>query len=947
MLHKAAGIFAALTLSCLAAGAFADSGTIDQLQQTFLQPPDNARPMVRWWWFGPAVTEQGITRELNSMKAGGFGGVELQSTYPLAIDTPPPAEERAGTESHPTPGIKNLKFLSPEHLHMIGFAAAKAKELGMRMDLTLGSGWPYGGPMFSANEGAGRLETQVVAAKAGESSVAFPRLKAGYTVIAAFAGPAIAGGGGGRRGAASNADVSGLKPVTIGNGAAQLPGDFAGGELVFFIAGRTGMQVKRPASGAEGNVIDHLSATVVDKFIQEVAEPEIKACGNNPPYAIFCDSLEVQGENWTDDFLAEFQKRRGYDLAPYLPALMGNIGEKTDQVRYDFGKTVTELYNENFNAKFKALAEKYGTRFRVQGYGSPPAGLESYAYSDLPEGEAGGNGLWRNFRSTRYAASASHLMNLPVTSSETFTWLHTAPFRATPLDIKGEVDTHFLDGINQVICHGWPYTPEGAKYPGWSFYAAAVFDDKNPWYVGMPAVTGYITRMCGVLREGMPVEDVALYLPDSDVWAHAGTGFSSLNAAWSEQGPILDQVLDAGYNLDGWDDGMLAMKGKAEGGTLAFGEMKYKIVVLPAITHMPLETARKLEEFAKGGGAVIALKKPTVVPGVEATEADQKELAGIMDRIFGAEGGKVVEESGLGEALKNKLTPDVTIDGVAKTIGVVHRHTDGGEVYFLSNTSNEKQSVKATFRVEGMQPELWNPLTGKVTPLPTAEGAGKTTVSLDFAPYGSTLVVWTKRTLPAAPAVAALAPMDLSSDWEVTFRDGMILGQLGGGGGGKTVRMEKLTSWTDLPGLKNYSGVATYEKKFTASAEMAKGATVLSFGKSEASNSGRGGNGFVAQLKPPVQDVAVVYVNDKQVGTAWCPPYTVDVSGALKEGENTLRIEVGNTAVNYLAKAGFPNYDLKGIRAEYGSRFDPQGMQLYAQPLASGLTGPIMLETAK
>ena len=428
-------------------------------------------------------------------------------------------------------------------------------------------------------------------------------------MIAAFAGPATAGGGGeagGRRarGGAANADVSGLKPVAIENNAAKLPGDFAGGEVVFFIAGRTGMQVKRPASGAEGNVIDHLSAAVVDKFIAEVAEPALKACGENPPYAIFCDSLEVQGENWTDDFLAQFQKRRGYDLRPYLPALMGNIGEKTDQVRYDFGKTVTDLYNENFNAKFTALAKKYNTRFRVQDYGYPPAGLESYAYADLPEGEAGGNGLWRNFRSTRYAASASHLMNVPVASSETFTWLHTAPFRATPLDVKGEVDTHFLDGINQVICHGWPYTPNEAKYPGWSFYAAAVFDDKNPWYVGMPAVTGYITRMSGMLREGMPVEDVALYLPDSDVWAKAGTGFSSLNAAWSEQGPILDQVMDAGYNLDGWDDGMLAMKGKVEGGTLAFGGMKYKAVVLPAITHMPLETARKLEEFAKAGGAM-------------------------------------------------------------------------------------------------------------------------------------------------------------------------------------------------------------------------------------------------------------------------------------------------------------------------------------------------------
>ncbi len=136
---------------------------------------------------------------------------------------------------------------------------------------------------------------------------------------------------------------------------------------------------------------------------------------------------------------AEFQKRRGYDLKPLLPALAGNFGPQTDQIRYDFGQTVTELFNDNFNAKFKALTNKYGSRFRIQGYGGPPAALESYAYSDLPEGEGGGNANWRSFRATRYASSASHLINQTMSSSETFTWLHEVPFRATPMDIKAEV----------------------------------------------------------------------------------------------------------------------------------------------------------------------------------------------------------------------------------------------------------------------------------------------------------------------------------------------------------------------------------------------------------------------------------------------------------------------------------------------------------------------------
>ena len=124
------------------------------------------------------------------------------------------------------------------------------------------------------------------------------------------------------------------------------------------------------------------------------------------------------------------------------------------------------------------------------------------------------------------------------------------------------MDTHFLDGINQIICHGWPYTGNGVADPGWSFYAAAVFDEKNPWYIAMPEISGYMQRVSQMLREGTPANDIALYLPDSDVWTTAGTGYSSLNAAHTQLSGMVAQIVDGGYNLDGWDDGMLALKGK-------------------------------------------------------------------------------------------------------------------------------------------------------------------------------------------------------------------------------------------------------------------------------------------------------------------------------------------------------------------------------------------------
>ncbi len=927
MLTTRKTILTALTLATLSATSLAD---ITQLQQDILTPPDNARPMVRWWWFGPAVTEQGIDRELAAMKAGGFGGVEVQPTYPLTTDAP----------NEP----KILKFMSPEFLHMLGYASAKAKSLGLRMDLTLGSGWPYGGPMFTPDEGAGRIESQSVAVKPGETSVPFPKLRPGYSVIAAFAGstPAEESGNGRRRGGNSNADVSSLQQLQTTQDAATLPPNSNAQSVTFFIAGRTGMKVKRPADGAEGLVIDHLSSQVVDKFINDIAEPEIKACGDNPPYAIFCDSLEVQGENWTNNFLAEFQKRRGYDLTPYLPALIGNIGDKTDAIRYDFGKTVTELYTDNFNARFQSLAHKYNTRFRVQGYGSPPAGLLSYAKSDLPEGELQSKFDFHDFRATRYAASASHLLNVPVTSAETFTWLHTAPFRATPVDFKGEVNIHFIDGINQIICHGWPYTPDSLPYPGASFYAATVVDDKNPWYmggVGMSALTGYIQRTSAMLREGAPANDIALYLPDADIWSHANTSFSSLNAAFTEQSSLLGALMNAGYNADAIDDGMLQSQSPTtDNASLNFGNMHYKIVLLPAITHMPLATARKLEAFANAGGAVIALKLPTIVPGLDATDADQKELATIMSHIFAPDSKSVViqSDSDLPAALHKALPPDVAIDN--HEIAAVHRHTDTDELYFLANNSNEPQKFRATFRTTNTNPEEWNLLTGKIQPITNTNKAFND-LDLTLPPYGSTLIAWTQRTLPQPPAQNA-APadttIDLSTNWSVTFHPLPT-------GDTKTITMPTLTSWTKLDGLKNFSGTATYQKTFTLPDNLATAPLTLSLGPTQSAPPYHGGNGFSARLAPPVLDVAIVTLNGKNIGTAWCPPYQLDLTGNLKAGENTLQIEVANTAVNHINKAGFPNYDIKALRSEFGNRFDPQGTQLYAQPLPSGLLGPIQI----
>jgi hypothetical protein len=182
---------------------------------------------------------------------------------------------------------------------------------------------------------------------------------------------------------------------------------------------------------------------------------------------------------------------------------------------------LTELLNENFLGPMRDWSKRHHVLFRIQDYGVPAATLASNAYADLPEGEGA---QWKNLSATRWASSASHLYGHPVTSSETWTWLHSPVFRATPLDFKAEADRHFLQGINQLIGHGWPYTPPSVEYPGWRFYAAGVYDEKNPWWIVMPDVARYLQRLSFLLRQGEPANDVALYLPNHDAWSHFTAG---------------------------------------------------------------------------------------------------------------------------------------------------------------------------------------------------------------------------------------------------------------------------------------------------------------------------------------------------------------------------------------------------------------------------------------
>lgn len=832
------------------------------------------------------------------MKAGGLGGFEVQPVYPVSLDDP-------------SRGIHNETFLSPAFLDNLRFTAQKARELGLRFDLTLGSGWPYGGPSVPVQEASGRLRVLRVKPPADARRIPIPDVGAGEEYIAAF----------------DAGTKKELPPPREGN-LLLAAGTPVPGEILFFISSRTGMMVKRPSLGAEGFVLDHYSRTATEHYLQAVGRPLLQAVAPLKPHAIFCDSFEVFGSDWTPDFLTEFRRRRGYDIRPHLPELVLDGGPRTLAIRYDWGRTLTELVEERFLMPMQNFAKANGTLFRVQDYGIPPATLGSNFFADLPEGEGTD---WKEVRAARWAASASHLFGRNVTSSETWTWLHSPAFRATPLDIKAEADIHFLQGVNQLIGHGWPYNADDQGYPGTRFYAAAVFNDRNPWWLVMPDISRYLQRVSFLLRQGKPANDVALYLPNADAYASFSAGkVHMIEVLRAHLGKIvMPQILEAGYGLDFFDDTALARAGSVDKGALVFDSNRYRVVVLPNVEFVPIATLRKLEAFVKGGGILVATRRaPAGAPGLLTPQAEKDEAAAILERLFRGPAKLVADEQQLGATVASLLTPDIAIAAAGPEIGFVHRRTASEEIYFIANTGNTRQNKTATFRVAGLTPEFWDPMTGAASPAGTvARDANTVTLQLDLEPYGSRVVVFSKK--PAAPPIVTKAApfqsIDLSTGWQF---------QLG--------PMPALHSWTEDEATRYFSGVADYQREVTVPAGLlATGAPViLDFGEGKALSERPGRNGMRAMYDPPIREAAVVSINGQRAGALWCPPYTLDVTKLLKPGANHIRIQVANTAINHMAGRALPDYRLLNLR--YGTRFEPQDMD-QVKPVPSGILGSIRL----
>lgn len=839
--------------------------------------------MMRWWWFGPAVTLAELDREMAAMKAGGFGGFEVQPVYALSTDDP-------------ASGIVNSPYLSDPFLAALRHTSETAQVLGMRMDVTLGSGWPFGGPHVPISQAASEIRKVDLSVPAGAAAISLPQMEPGERVVAVFLD--------GARLSLATAVAAAARPVPRERTAS------------LFVAGRTGQQVKRAAVGAEGFVIDHISSSAVANHLSSVGDRLLSAFdGGSKPYAMFSDSLESYGASWTDDLPQEFERRRGYNLLDHLPALFAE-GTEGAAVRFDWARTLSELVDERYLRPINTWANERGTRFRAQVYGLPPPTLSSNALVDLPEGEGAD---WRRFNSTRWASSAAHLYERNVVSAETWTWLHSPSWAATPLDMKVEADRHFLQGVNQIVGHGWPYSPPGIAEPGWAFYAAAALNDHNPWYPVMPAITRYLQRVSAILREGRPEAAVAIYLPTEDAWADMRPAHASVNEGMKQrfEPNLIDQVLDAGQTFDFID-----------ASAIVAGKLTHRLLILPGLTRIDVAAFERIAAWVEQGGVLIATGVLPSQAGGLIDLADSSAKVQLISRRLMAAGPKqrvhVVTPDALGTSLRSVLEPTVAWAPSGPAFGFVRRHVEQGDIYFIANTGSRAIATQARFAGDNGRGEWWDAVTGE------RRSAGTGNITVRLAPYESKLLVFVDGLNPLAATTQHQSStlLNLSTGWKVQAE------------GAPATPPQPGVSWTDDPKLKHFSGSVTYRRSIVVpKAALRDDARLfLDFGTDSPLPEVRQDRPR-ALLDAPVREAAIVRVNGKEAGSVWMPPWRVDVTQLLDAGKNDIEVTVMNSAINVLS-ASPPSKRLLELR--YGQRFREEDQDKRV-PAPSGLLGPVTL----
>lgn len=927
------------------------------IRSEFRNPGKQYRPMVRWWWPGADVTDKEIDREIDILDKNGFGGAEIQPF--VTFDTSKMSKEEAA---------KVNAYATPAFFHHVRVAADAAKAHHMWIDYTFGSGWPFGGGMAITPELSSielrYADTVVQGPKVFSGKLAIPQwhpdliaamaLRGGrkpdwpegwvkrfeerskiIAVVAMRSAPA----------ASATASKSGpQKPEMFDRSATvilsnrmkpdgSLDWKVPDGTWHIFVFRQ--IPTRQPVIGASGAgpqlVLDHLNKAAFEAHAARVGDPMVKAVGpdvGSSLRAVFCDSLEVQDYLfWSDDFLQQFKKRRGYDLTPYLAVLrqpgyndfyfshpgglpLFNVAGG-DAIRADYWKTVSELIFEGFYHPFDEWAEQHNLLSRVQAHGAPGDLLKIYGDASIPETEELDGGNTVNFM--KLASSAGYDYGRKLVSSESFDFRGN-PYVTTPESIKANSDKLFISGINEIIYHGFPYKFDaGPKGIGWFPFQgqfSSQINESNPIWPFIGKDNQYITRMQFIAQTGKSDLQVAIFrssLNEDD------TGPSSASGPVKDPFPALEHALTAAGYSWGFVSEDVLLKSSAKGSTLTTnGGGRYAALVIPHEANVSPQLVKSLRAFA-------AARLPVVfVGGQPGEDVSFKNMRRQQESIVS--GLRVVQRSKSVLQVANdselitrlsafvppqlKFKSGAVLPFIKKAIGSIC-------FYFLRNPSDKATDTAVEIPQRAI-PEIWDPWTGDNHQTAFTRANGHVSLSVSLPPFGSELIAFNEDHQSGHEVTPAT--------WITTKRqevgaEGWKIDAVGDSAQGVGIhlnlKMATLTDWLGVPALRTFSGTATYTTQVYVAASDLRNAKRIMFDLGT------------------VKDAAEVKINGVDAGQLIVPPFSVAVRHLLHSGVNTIKVTVANSLTNYASTIHFPNSAV---------------MMRHYPPISAGMLGPVLLQ---
>lgn len=916
------------------------------LYKQFQNPDSRYRPFVRWWWNGDRVEAEELVRELHIMKAAGIGGVEINPiSFPYGADAK---------------DTKALKWLSDEWIDMLKVVFDEAERIGMTCDLIIGSGWPFGAETLPREERASVMLTYAQKVTGGERFEMskfniFKNIDPGVTkvnisrtpeLVSVFLAPDPVND------LSETIDLSGnIKDDVITVDVPQ--GDW---QLYALVKYESFACVINGAPGAAGSILNHMDAAAVRHYLDNMADTIEGKIGPLSSHlrAFFVDSMELEGCNWTSDFAEEFKARRGYDLMPWLPFTMFEVGrlgdvknfeygskkgakfqEEVNRVRFDFELTKAELLHERYTQTFLSWCKEKGVKSRAQAYGRGFFPEESSLGYDIPEGESWttnwlkhkigeemGDEDYRRGRGytmiNKYVSSAAHLTGKRVVSAEEMTNTYKV-FTTTLEFLKVGSDMSAISGTTHSVWHGFNYSPLKADFPGWVQYGT-FHNERNTWWPYVNNLNDYRARIASQLQNADMYTDIAILPANYDMWGEMGVQTEPFPVKLNV--PYTSLIWEAIHKNGGGADyvsEIILSDAVIRDGKICYGPKEYSDLFLVEVTSTTPETLAKLEEFVKGGGRVFCIGKyPEKSLGLKDYEARDKAIASAVERLKQYPDNFILlEKPSDGKYLewykdvmeKYNLPHTLTISDPDRFLLQNQYITDDGSDVFLfmnahMSEAKETDIVFPKSVTAGHHAWLYDPATGKRYTLPV-DKTGKMhfrfgpseTYLFVFNRMGGSAPVWSRLPLSGDDAVK------VEGSWDVKMHHSYP----------DTTWTASLDSLVDFKEMKdtayrNFMGDVTYTKTVTLSGKLPK---YLNLGK--------------------VADICEVSVNGKPLGVKWFGERVYDVAGALKQGDNTIEVKVTTLMGNYMQT-------LKDNKV--AQRYILKRSQPY---VSAGLIGPVQL----